>query len=74
MGDLIFRSSRGLGFQHILQMVPILLATSYRGPHEVSLLQPADTSTWTLKVCKIMAFMAILCGLGLFVYILLGFR
>ena len=28
----------------------------------------------TPKVCKIMAFMAIILGLGLFFYILLGFR
>ena len=31
-------------------------------------------STWTPKVCKIMAFMAIIMGLGLTFYILLGFR
>ena len=30
--------------------------------------------TWTLKVCKIMDFMAILGGLGLLFYILLGLR
>ena len=30
--------------------------------------------TWTLKVCKIMAFMAIFGCLGLSFYILLGFR
>ena len=30
--------------------------------------------TWTPKVCKIMAFMAIIMGLGLLFYILLGFR
>ena len=30
--------------------------------------------TWTPKVCKIMAFMAIILGLGLLFYILLGFR
>ena len=30
--------------------------------------------TWTPKVCKIMAFMAIIRGLGLLFYILLGFR
>ena len=29
---------------------------------------------WTPKVCKIMAFMAIILGLGLLFYILLGFR
>ena len=34
----------------------------------------ARRSTWTPKVCKIMAFMAILMGLGLLFYILLGFR
>ena len=32
------------------------------------------TPTWTPKVCKIMAFMAIIMGLGLLFYILLGFR
>ena len=32
------------------------------------------TITWTLKVCKIMAFMATLGGLELLFYILLGFR
>ena len=32
------------------------------------------TSTWAPKVCKIMAFMAIIMGLGLLFYILLGFR
>ena len=30
--------------------------------------------TWTPKVCKIMAFMAISMGLGPLFYILLGFR
>ena len=30
--------------------------------------------TWTPKVCKIMTFMAIILGLGLLFYILLGFR
>ena len=34
----------------------------------------SETLTWTPKVCKIMAFMAIIRGLGLFFYILLGFR
>ena len=32
------------------------------------------TPTWTPKVCRIMAFMAIMRGLGLLFYILLGFR
>ena len=32
------------------------------------------TCTWTPKVCKIMAFMAIFLGLGLLFYILWGFR
>ena len=31
-------------------------------------------TTWTPKVCKIMAFMAIIRGLGSLFYILLGFR
>ena len=31
-------------------------------------------TTWTPKVCRIMAFMAILMGLGLLFCILLGFR
>ena len=31
-------------------------------------------TTWTPKVCKIMAFRAIILGLGLFFYILLGLR
>ena len=30
--------------------------------------------TWTPKVCKIMAFMIVIMGLGLLFYILLGFR
>ena len=30
--------------------------------------------TWTPKVCKIMALMAVIMGLGLLFYILLGFR
>ena len=30
--------------------------------------------TWTLKVCRIIAFMAIFVGLGLLFYIPLGFR
>ena len=39
------------------------------------LLAPGDLRfTWTPKVCKIMAFMAIIMGLGLLFYILLGFR
>ena len=29
--------------------------------------------TWTPKVCRIMAFMAVIRGLGLLFYILLGF-
>ena len=32
------------------------------------------SGTWTPKVCNIMAFMAILMGLGLLFFILLGFR
>ena len=31
-------------------------------------------AAWTPKVCKIMVFMAIIMGLGLLFYILLGFR
>ena len=31
-------------------------------------------ATWTLKVCRIIAFMAIIVSLGLLFYILLGFR
>ena len=31
-----------------------------------------DCYTWTSKVCKIMAFMAVIMGLGLLFYILLG--
>ena len=31
-------------------------------------------ATWTPKVCKIMAFIAVIMGLGLFFYMLLGFR
>ena len=30
--------------------------------------------TWTPKVCKIMAFRAVIMGLGLLFYVLLGFR
>ena len=30
--------------------------------------------TWAPKVCKIVAFMVIIMGLGLLLYILLGFR
>ena len=30
--------------------------------------------TWTPKLCKIMAFMAVLMGLGPLFYILFGFR
>ena len=30
--------------------------------------------TWTPKVCKIMAFVAVIMGLGLLFYILLGLR
>ena len=33
-----------------------------------------EGDTWTPKVCKIMAFMAIIRDLGLLFYILLGFR
>ena len=36
--------------------------------------QCLENGTWTPKVCKIMAFMAIIMGLGLLFYILLGFR
>ena len=31
-------------------------------------------TSWTPKVCKIMAFMAVIMGLGLLFYILWGFR
>ena len=34
----------------------------------------AYRASWTPKVCKIMAFMATTMGLGLLLYILLGFR
>ena len=37
-------------------------------------LQIAQCTTWIPKVCKIMAFMAIIMGLGLLFYILLGSR
>ena len=30
--------------------------------------------TWTPKICNIMAFMAVIMGVGLLFYILLGFR
>ena len=45
-------------------------------PYRVSLnLRAWDlTTTWTPKVCKIMAFMATFKGLGLLFYIPLGFR
>ena len=33
-----------------------------------------ESATWTPKVCKIMAFMAVIMGLGLLFYLLLGFR
>ena len=33
-----------------------------------------NSNTWTPQVCKIMAFMAVIMGLGLLFYILLGFR
>ena len=35
---------------------------------------PVMVFTWTPKVCKIMAFMAVIMGLGLLFYIPLGFR
>ena len=31
-------------------------------------------STWTPKVCRMMAFWAMFCGFGLFFYLLLGLR
>ena len=37
-------------------------------------LSAGNLVTWTPKVCRIMAFMAIIRGLGLLFYILLGFR
>ena len=46
-----------------------LLKTPLRGIAVVAL-----RVTWTLKVCKIMAFMAVIMGLGLLCYILLGSR
>ena len=36
--------------------------------------KPRLRSSWTPELCKIMAFMAVIMGLGLLVYILLGFR
>ena len=37
-------------------------------------LRPRILYTWTPKVCKIMALVAVILGLGLLFYILLGFR
>ena len=46
------------------------LKASKQQSHKPSALNP----TWTPKVCKIMAFRAVIMGLGLLFYILLGFR
>ena len=42
--------------------------------HLQDFLKVRVNGTWTPKVCKIMAFMAVIMGLGLLFYILLGFR
>ena len=42
--------------------------------HPTYSVRGAVAPTWTPKVCKIMAFMAIIMGLGLLFYIFLGFR
>ena len=47
---------------------------SRRKLHDKPKLDEDKVPTWTPKVCKIMAFMAIIRGLGLLFYILLGFR
>ena len=65
----------GLGFGWLLSALEILMCrtvevASYPGTFTM----PAASCTWTPKVCKIMACMAIITGLGLLFYILLGFR
>ena len=55
---------QGLCIQGLYSIIP------YSPPVSLVLLNP----TYTLKVCKIMAFMAITMGLGLLFYILLGSR
>ena len=71
-GNYIY--SRTMGF-------PYLVETSRLGAHSrchaLLLLLPITgivQVTWTPKICKIMAFMAMIRGSGLLFYILLGFR
>ena len=60
--------------------MPANTATSVTMPLPISAtnkhqhFQWCKPTTWAPKVCKIMAFMAIIMGLGLLFYILLGFR
>ena len=42
--------------------------------YDLDPVQCLENGTWTPKVCKTLAFMAIIMGLGLSFYILLGFR
>ena len=49
------------------------LLCELRRPRLEELQELIEASTWTPKVCKIMAFWAIIWGLGLLFYMLLGF-
>ena len=49
-------------------------ATSTAKPASRAMMSITIENTWAPKVCKIMAFMAIIMGLGLLFYIHLGFR
>ena len=48
--------------------------SSYAGIHGGLSKMLHISQTWTPKISKIMAFMAVIMGLGLLFYILLGFR
>ena len=74
---MLIMSLQSTGFQ---RHVVLFWAQSCRGIALVygisgghSSQKSSDVGTWTPKVCKIMALMAIIMGLGLLVYILLGF-
>ena len=57
------------GNYHVGMIFEKLLALKNPKPETLK-----TTSTWTPKVCKIMAFMAVISGLGPLFYILLGSR
>ena len=60
--------------QPIIWVLGPLGVMSFHKPGSLPRGSHAKYTTWTPKVCEIMALMTVIMGLGLFFYILLGFR